>query len=94
MSASHANRVTVSPEHEELLRQLAIDDQATAEAAPGTMLGDLDQSTHDARVHAVLRIAALDVPCRMNGRSSARRQRARVSWRSPERRELQYFKMF
>jgi alkylhydroperoxidase/carboxymuconolactone decarboxylase family protein YurZ len=49
----------VRPEHEELLRRLALNDEGTAEAALGTILGLPAGSVLEAKTRALARVAAL-----------------------------------
>jgi 4-carboxymuconolactone decarboxylase len=51
--------VDVRPEHAELLRRLALNDEAATEATLGTVLCDRGVSGLDARTHALVRVAAL-----------------------------------
>jgi hypothetical protein len=51
--------VDVRPEHEELLRRLALNDEASAEATVGALLHDGSATHLDARTFALVRVAAL-----------------------------------
>jgi len=47
------------PEHVELLRRLALNDQGAAEETLGAILANPDESVVDAKSHALVRVAAL-----------------------------------
>jgi hypothetical protein len=49
----------VKPEHEELLRRLALNDPRAVEAVLGSILQDPGQASSRAKVQALLRLAAL-----------------------------------
>jgi 4-carboxymuconolactone decarboxylase len=49
----------VKPEHEELLRRLALNDEVTAETVLGTILRSPDETGLHAKTHALARVAAL-----------------------------------
>jgi 4-carboxymuconolactone decarboxylase len=51
--------VDVRPEHANLLRRLALNDEAATEATLGSVLRDRGASGLDARTHALVRVAAL-----------------------------------
>jgi 4-carboxymuconolactone decarboxylase len=51
--------IDVRPEHAELLRRLALNDEAVTAATLGTVLRDRAVSGLDARTHALVRVAAL-----------------------------------
>ncbi len=47
------------PEHEELLRRLALNDERAVESLLGTVVADLETAGLDAKTHALVRLAAL-----------------------------------
>jgi hypothetical protein len=49
----------VNPEHEELLRRLALNDPHEVETVLGAILQDPDQASHRAKLDALVRLAAL-----------------------------------
>jgi alkylhydroperoxidase/carboxymuconolactone decarboxylase family protein YurZ len=51
--------VDVRPEHQELLRRLALNDEASAEATLGALLQDRSATRLDSRTFALVRVAAL-----------------------------------